>query len=62
MSITKSNGDASTKCDICISIVAVNGCYTGKKSVINHTPLSTISVSPKVYIEVIPFQLLLTIP
>jgi hypothetical protein len=30
MSITKSNGDASTKCDICISIVAVNGCYTGK--------------------------------
>jgi len=45
-----------------MSIVVVNGVETGKLSVINHTPLTTISVSPKVYIEVIPFQLLLTVP
>jgi hypothetical protein len=50
---------ATATYDICISIDVVNGADTGKISVI--TPPSMFSVSPKVYIEVIPFRLLLPI-
>jgi hypothetical protein len=50
------------KCDICTEQDSVSGCVYGKISVINHNPLSILSVSPKIYIEVIPFRLRSPIP
>lgn len=45
MSMTKSNGDASTKWDICISIVAVDDADTGKLSALFMISVRTLHYS-----------------
>ena len=49
------------KYDICSRNWSTSGCTFGKISLINNTPHIILSVSPKVHIEVTPFQLRLPI-